>query len=409
MKTSTNSIKECRACYSKKIFNVISFGNLYLSDFVKTNKKPQKYPLALVLCQKCSLLQLRHTTPASLLYTDNYGYKSGINQTMKDQLKEIAEKSIEKVKNRKKKIIAIDIGANDGTLLRFYPKGVYKVAVEPIKKLAIESKKYTDITINDFFNYESFKKYLGNKKANIITAISCFYDIDNPNKFLHDITKILDEDGIFIIQQNYLKLMLEQNAFDNVVHEHLEYYSLTSLQNLLKKHNLEVFDVEVNNINGGSFRTYICFNGKRPISRSVNNLLRVEHKLNFSKKTIYEEFAKRVRHNKNILKKFIKQEIKKGKKIYVYGASTRGNTLLQYFDLNKKLIPYAVERNPEKWGKIIASVGIPIIPEEQARKEMPDYMLVLPWFFKEEFLKRETEYLKKGGHFIFPLPRFEIV
>ncbi|OGH23437.1 MAG: hypothetical protein A2629_00115 [Candidatus Levybacteria bacterium RIFCSPHIGHO2_01_FULL_41_15] len=409
MSTVNVAIKGCRACYSKRLLNVISFGNLYLSDFLKTNKKPPKYPLALVLCQNCSLLQLRHTTPPSLLYTDNYGYKSGINQTMKDHLKEIVLVSLRKLGKRKNKIIAVDIGANDGTLVSFYPKNVYKIGIEPIKKLAKECKDYSDIVINDYFNYPSYKKYLGNKKANIITAISCFYDIANPNKFLHDITKILKEDGIFVIQQNYLKSMLEQNAFDNVVHEHLEYYSLLSLQNLLKKHNLEVFNVEVNEINGGSFRTYICFRKKKPISESVKNLLMTEKRLNFDRKTIYKEFAKRVKENKNILKKFIKTEIKKGKKIYVYGASTRGNTLFQYFKLNKKLIPYAVERNPEKWGKKIASVGIPIISEQQARKDKPDYMLVLPWFFKEEFLKREKEYLEKGGHLIFPLPQLEII
>jgi len=409
MKTSRYAIKKCRACYSKKLLNIISFGNLYLSDFLKTNKKPPKYPLALVLCQNCSLLQLGHTTPPSLLYTDNYGYKSGINQTMKDQLKEIAEKSMRKLNNRKGKITAVDIGANDGTLLKFYSKAVYKVAVEPIKKFAKEAKKYANAVVNDFFRYESYKKVLKDKKADIITAISCFYDIDDPNKFLHDIAKILKEGGILVIQQNYLKLMLEQNAFDNIVHEHLGYYSLTSLQNLLDKNGFEVFDVELNNLNGGSFRTYIARENKRKIDDSVHKLLALEKKLKLNNIKTYNNFAKRIRENKKKIRDFIINEVKNGKKIYVYGASTRGNTLLQYFNLNKKLILYAVERNPEKWGKKIASLGIPIISEEEARKKMPDYMLVLPWFFKEEFLKREGDYLKKGGHFIFPLPKFEIV
>lgn len=410
MKTISVSIKECRACYSKRLLNVISFGNLFLSDFVKkTNKKPPRYPLTLVLCQKCSLLQLRHTTPPSLLYTDNYGYKSGINQTMRDHLREIAEKSLRKIKNRKGKIIAVDIGANDGTLLKFYPKNVYKVAVEPIKKLAKEAKKHADVIINDFFSHESYKKVLKDKKADIITAISCFYDIDNPNKFLRDITKILKDDGILVIQQNYLKLMLEQNAFDNVVHEHLEYYSLTSLQNLLKKNNLEVFDVELNNLNGGSFRTYVARKGKRRINDSVTKLLSLEKMSKLDNIKTYKDFAKRIKYNKKKVRNFISKEVDKGKKIYVYGASTRGNTLLQYFNLNNKLISYAIERNPEKWGKKIASVGVPIISEEQARKDHPDYMLVLPWFFKKEFLRRESKYLKEGGHFIFPLPYFKII
>jgi len=409
MRTSKYAIKRCRACYSKKLLNIISFGNLYLSDFVKSSKKPPKYPLALVLCQNCSLLQLKHTAPPSLLYTDNYGYKSGINQTMRDHLKEIVLKSLRKLGKRKGKIVAIDIGANDGTLLKFYLKNVYKVAIEPIKKFAKESKKYADVVINDFFTYESFEKHLNGRKADLITVISCFYDIDDPNKFLSDIDKALKNDGILVIQQNYLKSMLEQNAFDNIVHEHLEYYSLSSLENLLKRHGFEIFDVELNNLNGGSFRTYIARKGKRRINDSVTKLLSLEKMSKLNSIKTYKDFAKRIKYNKKKVRNFISKEVKKGKKIYVYGASTRGNTLLQYFNLNNKLIPYAIERNPEKWGKKIASIGIPIISEEQARKEMPDYMLVLPWFFREEFLKREEDYLKKGGHFIFPLPHLEIV
>lgn len=409
MKKPITPIRKCRSCNSINLTNIISLGNLYLSDFITGKNKTPKYPLILVLCEKCLLLQLKHTTPPALLYTDNYGYKSGINQTMRDHLKEIAENSIKKLKKPGKRIIAVDIGANDGTLLRHYPKSVYKVAIEPIKKFAKECKKNSDLVINDFFNYSSYYKNMRNKKANLITAISCFYDINNPNKFLHDITKILKEDGVFVIQQNYLVKMLTQNAFDNIVHEHLEYYSLLSLQNLLKRNGMEVFDIELRELNGGSFRTYIAFNKNRTVTNAVHEQENLEKLINLQRKKIYTDFAKRIKENKKIVVKFIKQQVALGKKIYVYGASTRGNTLLQYFKLDNTLIQKAVEKNPEKWGTKIASVSIPIISEEQARKEKPDYMLVLPWFFKEEFLKREKKYLEQGGRFIFPLPTFEIV
>lgn len=263
--------------------------------------------------------------------------------------------------------------------------------------------------INDFFNYDSYEKVIGNKKADIVTAISSFYDMEEPNAFVSDVAKILDEKGVFVIQQNYLVKMLTQNAFDNIVHEHLEYYSLLSLQNLLKRHSLEVFDLELRELNGGSFRTYIGFEGKRPISIKVYEQMELEKLIGLQRKKIYTDFAKRIRQNKKEVYAFIKKQVEEGRKIYVYGASTRGNSLLQYFDLDNKLIEKAVERNPEKWGAKIASVGIPIISEEQARAEKPDYMLVLPWFFKEEFLKREKVYLKSGGHFIFPLPKIEII
>jgi SAM-dependent methyltransferase len=401
-------IKKCRSCNSKNLISILSLGNQYLSDFVKINIKPKQFPLNMILCKQCFLVQLDYSAPTKYLYTERYGYKSGINQTMQDELKEIAQKALKKIKRTDEKIVAVDIGSNDGTLLKNYPKRIYRIGVEPITKFAKETKKYSDKVINDFFTYESFQKVLKNKKADIVTIISCFYDMEEPNKFISDVKKIMKEDGICIIQQNYLVGMLKLNAFDNIVHEHLEYYSLLSLNNLLDKHGLEVFDVELRQLNGGSFRTYICFKGKRKISKSVEKLNKYEKRLGLNKKTVYLDFAKRIKHNKKRLFEFIKKENKKGKTIYLYGASTRGNTLLQYFDLDNTLIKKAVERNPEKWDKIIASVGIPIISEQEARKDKPDYMLVLPWFFKKEFLKREKAYLKHG-HFIFPLPKFEVI
>lgn len=409
MTNKTPSIKKCRSCNSSEITPILSLGNLALSDFVTNDTKPPSFPLMLVLCKNCFLLQLKHTTPSSLLYTEHYGYKSGINQTMRNELKEIAEKALEKIDEHTKKILAVDIGANDGTLLKNYPSNVKTVGIEPVKKLAKECKEFADIVINDFFNYESYKEKLGDKKADIITAISCFYDMEEPNKFIKDIIKILDENGIFVIQQNYLVKMLTQNAFDNIVHEHIEYYSLISLQNLLKRHGLEVFDLELRELNGGSFRTYICYTGKRPISTAVYEQTELEKLIKLDRKKIYTDFSRRIKDNRKEVQNFIKEQLMKDKKIYLYGASTRGNTLLQYYKITNKQIPYAVERNPEKWGSKIASVGIEIISEEQARKEKPDYMLVLPWFFKVEFLKREQKYLNAGGHFIFPLPQFEII
>ena len=410
LKTHVNPRKTCRSCKSKKLIDVLSLGNQCLSDFLIDNKESPKYPLSLVLCEGCNLLQLKHTVPESALYTERYGYKSGINKTMRNELKEIAEKSLKKIKDQKvKEIIIVDIGANDGTLVSFYPKNTFRVALEPIKKFAIECKTHADIVINDFFNYQSYVQKLKAKKAHIITAISCFYDIDNPNQFLSGIKKILHKDGVFVIQQNYLVSMLEQNAFDNIVHEHLGYYSLLTLENLLKRHNLEIFDVELSPINGGSFRTYIGNRNSKPIEKSVNQLRIHEEKLNLNKTRIYRNFADRVDKNRDKLHKFMVNLVKKNKKVYAYGASTRGNTLLQFYNLDHKLIKAAVERNPEKWGKTISSVGIPIISEERARLEKPDYMLVLPWFFKEEFLIREKAYLKGGGHFIFPLPTLEVI
>lgn len=400
--------KKCRSCSSSNLTEIMSLGKQYLSDFSSANKKVIKSSLALVLCDDCSLLQLKHTVPAELLYTERYGYKSGINNTMKRELKEIANKSLSRL-GKKKNITVVDIGANDGTLLDNYSGEIFKIGIEPISKFAKECSRRANVVINDFFNYSSFFKKLKSKKADIVTVISCFYDMEQPNEVISDIKKILHKDGIIVIQQNYLVGMLKQNAFDNVVHEHLEYYSLLSLENLLSKHGLDVFDVEESGINGGSFRTYIARNGQRIISKAVKDMREAERKLDLENIKIYKKFAERVSLNGENLHKLILKLSKNNKKIFVYGASTRGNTLLQYTRLNSNLIKVAVERNPEKWGKKISSVGIPIISEEQARREKPDYMLVLPWFFKKEFLQREKKYLKSGGHFIFPLPKLEII
>jgi NDP-4-keto-2,6-dideoxyhexose 3-C-methyltransferase len=405
---NTNEIKKCRSCGSLKLINILSLGEQCLSDFLESNKKPEKYPLDLVLCSECDLLQLKNTVPKKLLYTPRYGYRSGINFTMKNELKRIVRASVEKIKSDKK-ITALDVGANDGTLLSFYPKNVFKVAVEPIKKFALECQKVTNITINDFFNYESYKATLKNTKASIITAISCFYDMEEPNKFVSDAQKILDKDGILVISQNYLVGMLENNAFDNVVHEHLEYYSLLSLENLIRKHDLEVFDVEKTQINGGSFVAFISHKNARPIEKSVFEWRKYEKEIKLNKLETYTDFAKRIKENSKNLFDLVTKLVNNKKTVYVYGASTRGNTLLQYYKLNNKLIKAAIERNPEKWGKRISSLNIPIISEAEGRKQKPDYMLVLPWFFKEEFLQREKNYLKSGGHFIFPLPEIQVI
>jgi len=406
---SEMKIKKCRSCNSKNLINIISLGNQYLSDFTKINRKPRSFPLSIVLCKKCFLVQLDYTTPAKYLYTERYGYKSDINQTMQNELKEITQKALKRIKTKTKDTVVVDIGANDGTLLKNYPKNIYRIAVEPITKFAKESQKNTNKVINDFFSYASYQKVVKDVKADIVTAISCFYDMAEPNKFIEDVKKIMKDDGIFIIQQNYLVEMLKQSAFDNIVHEHLEYYSLLSLNNLLEKHNLEVFDLEERELNGGSFRTYITTKGKRKITKAVLKMESQEKRLKLNNRKVYLNFAKKIKNNKEKILNFVKKESKKGKLIYLYGASTRGNTLLQYFKLDHTLIKKAVERNPEKWGKMISSMGIPIISEEQARKEKPDYMLVLPWFFKQEFLQREKKYLDNGGHFIFPLPKFTVI
>lgn len=407
--------KNCRSCGSSNLQDVLSLGNQYLSDFRSDNTLPPQYPLDLIICQDCMLLQLKETTPSHELYTDNYGYESGINGMIRSDLEDIVKNVIEVHKSDKESLanrVVVDIGANDGTLLSNYTKNdcyPTKLGIDPVPKFREKLKKHADYAHTDFFKKGIFESIFPDQKAAIITSVSMFYDLEEPNKFVQDIVDILAKDGIWLVQQNYLGTMLSQTAYCNICHEHIEYYSLYSFEKLIEKFGLEVFKVQQNNINGGSFRTFIAFKGAYPIDSSVQVMRDAENAQGLNKLDVYQEFAERVEDRASEAFNLVKDLVDQGKKIYIYGASTRGNTLLQASKFTVNELPYAVERNPGKWGKKIASLQIPIISEEEARKHQPDYMLVLPWFFFAEFIDREREYLERGGSFILPLPEVEVV
>jgi len=409
----------CRSCGSTNLTFVLSLGNQYVSNFVDSpSEDVPKAPLELVLCDVssggCGLLQLRHTVPPDLMFK-HYWYRSGINKTMRAALEDVASRAERLVKLSEGNIV-VDIGCNDGTLLRSYKTlGLKLVGFEPANNLAPYAEAGTTKIVNDYFSLEMYQKHFGRSKAKLITSIAMFYDLEDPNRFVQDVVGCLEYDGVWILQMSYLPSMLSQNAFDNICHEHLAYYSMASLRNLLDRHDLEIFDVELNDVNGGSFRVCVkhknCgYLGSGYESRDrLRQIDKLEEDMGLDRKRVYEEFASKVESLRNRLYQFIKTEHKKGRKIYVYGASTKGNTLLQYCHLDHSLIQAAAERNPDKWGKKTVGTLIPIISEEQARAERPDYFLVLPWHFLEEFIERERAFLDSGGRFIVPLPEFRLI
>lgn len=422
--STQNDIKKmtrCRSCGFEKLEDILSLGDLYVSNFIDDAELDtvRKYPLDLVLCNQknggCGLLQLRHTVSNEVLYR-NYWYRSGTNQTMTNDLHNIVD-SVRPFADLSREDYVIDIGCNDGTLLRAYGNdGPKRVGFEPARNLVPVAALNATKVINDFFNFGVWDKAFPGRKAKIITAIAMFYDLDHPNSFVADAAQCLHPEGVFVIQMSYLPLMLSQNAFDNICHEHLEYYSLLSLEHLLRRHGLEVFDVELNGVNGGSFRIYIkhAASGKtlhvpKGARDRVGQMRAEEERLGLNNRGVYDAFVKRVLDRKKQTLDFIKRENQQGKKIYIYGASTKGNTLLQFYGLDASLIPFAVERNQDKWGKKTIGSMIPIVSEEQARLDKPDYFLVLPWHFLKEFIEREQAFLKRGGKFIVPLPDFSIV
>jgi len=402
MRPKTKKIKHCLLCKNKKLKKIFSLGNLFVSNFVikRKIKKGIKAPLTLLHCENCSLIQLSHIAPQEIMYKRFYWYKSGITRTMREGLKGIFKDSLKYVKLFKKDLV-LDIGANDGTLLKNYKKKCLTLGCEPAKNLQKELKKNCDYRIENFWNLKQFHKIslkVGLPKPKIITAIGMFYDLEDPNSFIRDAALSLHDDGIFIAQLMCLKSMVAKNDIGNICHEHIEFYSLKSLKYLFEKNGLEIFKIEENDINGGSFRIY-C-------RKYSNGSIKLPYE-NVSK--MMKTFVKRVKMNKKIMTNFLNKKNKEGKKIYLYGASTKGNTLLQYYGINSKLVPFAAERSPDKWKKYTIGSGIKIISEKKARILNPDFFLITPWAFVKEFKKREVKWREKGGKFIVPFPKMKII
>ena len=394
---------KCRLCGSKDLIEAFSIGDQYINNFVSKEKVTEgiKAPLDLIMCNNCSLIQLRHTAPQELLYSRFYWYRSGVTDTMIRELRDVSE-TIENMIDLNKGDVVLDIGANDGTLLNTYSNPELNfIGCEPADNLINSLSKVTDYVMHDFWTYDNYKKYTkkwGMGKAKVITAIGMFYDLEEPNNFINDIAKALDKNGVFVAQLMCLSNMIDKNDLGNICHEHIEYYSLESLRYMFESNGLEIFKVDENNVNGGSYRIFARHFDKGSISFNENYSI-----------DDLQEFKSRIDSNRDKCVKFIKEEVKKGKTVYVYGASTKGNVILQYYGLGPDLITAASERSPEKWGKYTIGSGIPIISEEDARSAQPDYFLVLPWAFFDEFYIREAKWRSNGGKFIVPMPDFRVV
>jgi NDP-4-keto-2,6-dideoxyhexose 3-C-methyltransferase len=403
--------ESCRACGSRELLPLFSLGNHFVSDFVfkeEVLSGPQA-PIDLELCRSCTLVQMKHTAPQELLYKRHYWYRSGVTKTMREALRNITRR-IERDESLVPGDVVLDIGSNDGTLLRSYSvDGLIRVGVEPADNLVEEGGQGVNL-IHDFWNCETYLERFG-RLAKVITAIGMFYDLEDPNQFIGDIARALQIDGLFVAQLMCLKNMFNTNDVGNFCHEHLEYYSLLSLQKLFLKHNLQLVDIETNSVNGESYRLFVRrVDSTKPMAPGASQRLvdAFEADKQFHDPSFYQRFYERMEANKKRVVSFINQQVSQGKSVWVYGASTKGNTLLQYYGLSYPIIQGAAERSPEKWGKCTVGTGIPIYSEEYARSQRPDFFLVLPYAFLSEFVQREQDWLQSGGRFIVPLPEFRI-
>lgn len=359
----------------------------------------------------CGLVQTRHTVPGSILYR-SYWYRSGVNRTMTENLHGIAREA-EGLVSLEPGDLVVDIGCNDGTLLDGYQAQQLKyLGFDPSDVARYAREKGYEV-IGDFFSGRRLAERYPDQKAKAITSIAMFYDLEDPSAFVDDVASRLAEDGIWGMELHYLPLMLERNAFDAIVHEHLEYYSLAVLERLFAAAGLEAVAASVNDVNGGSIRLMIGHRGHHELRpehhQALQDLRLMEFELALDAPAPYEKFATGAETVRDDLAKLCRSLTEEGKTIHVYGASTKGNTILQYAGLDHNLIPYAADRNADKWGSRTIRTEIPIISEEDSRAMEPDYYLVLPWHFLDEFLERESAFFERGGRFIVPMPEVQIV
>ena len=403
-------MKKCRNCKRKNLIDLFSLGNLsFTGKFPKSkNTNIKKKQLGLVICANCSLVQLNKNFNLKYLYGPDYGYRTGINQTMTKHMRDIKEKLTKKTKLRSGDSV-LDIASNDATLLNFYNKNIVKVGIDPLVNKYLKYYKKINYKISDFFSAGKIIKKTKNK-FKIITALAVFYDAKDPNEFLNDVNKLLQRDGIFLLEQADLLSMIKFNTFDTICHEHLYYYSTKVIIDMVSKNNLRVFDIKKNKINGGSTQYFISRkDSKFKINyRSIKPVLREEKKYELDNKKTFIDFFKKINYIKLKTQKHLNSIVSKNKKIHGYGASTKGNVLLQYFNINKKYIKFIADRNPKKYNHYTPGTKIKIISEKKSRMLLPDYYFVLPWHFKKEILKREKKMINKGCKFIFPLPEYKI-
>ena len=404
------------------LVELFSLGDLYISDFLPKDASPrgEKIPLALGLAKESGLVQLMDSAPLDQMF-EQYWYRSGTNESMVEELKQIAT-STAKLMNLKPGEVFVDIACNDGTLLSFIDPAITRIGFDPAKNTYREADlNRFSLFINDYFSAKAHKESaFGDKKAKIVTTIAMFYDLEDPHSFVEDVKEIMDDNGLWVVQMSYLPLMLKQLAFDNICHEHIEYYSLEAFKYLLDKHDMKIVDCHLNDVNGGSFRVYIRKNQADPTTFAnapyrdvaearVESIFAYEKELNLKDPKIYMDFYKKSCDLRDQTLAFMRAEKAKGKKIWAYGASTKGNTLLQWWGIDSTLIDGIAERQPMKYGLKTVGTNIPIYSDEDMREAKPDYLFVLPWHFIESFVRREKEFLERGGKFILPCPRFEVI
>lgn len=411
--TAYAKLQRCRVSGSENLVSVLNLGNQALTGVFPANAATlvTAGPLELVWCPESGLLQLNHSYDVNEMYGDNYGYRSGLNQSMVDHLTRKV-RYLERLTLPKAGDTVLDIGSNDCTTLKAYAvAGLERVGIDPTGRKFRQYYPADVKLVPDFFSRDAYRSVTPNP-AKIVTSIAMFYDLDDPIQFAKEIESVLADDGVWHFEQSYMPSMLRLNSYDTICHEHLEYYSLAVVKHILDAAGLRLVDVVMNNINGGSFAVTATKAANRTLRANravIDWLLEQEDRMGLATPRPYRDFEERVFRHREDLSRLIKTLVADGNRVLGYGASTKGNVVLQFCGITAAEIPAIAEVNPEKFGRVTPGTHIPIVSEAEVRAMKPDYFLVLPWHFKEGIMRREQEYLARGGKFIFPFPEIEIV
>tara|TARA_A100001011_G_C14315959_1_gene847999 strand:- start:4405 stop:5688 length:1284 start_codon:yes stop_codon:yes gene_type:complete len=405
----------CKNCNKNKLDKIVKLEKQPISSVFFTKKKfnLKKYSLDLYQCRSCQLVQFSKLPPLSDMYGQTYGYRTSLSNLMINHMKNKYKKISKNKKIFKKGNYILDIGSNDATFLNFFAKrknlNLYGIDPSSAKFSKFYNKKINLIT--DFFSYENLRKKT-KKKENIknqfslITSFAMFYDVDKPNSFCRDIAKLLNKDGEWISEFSYLPLLLKNLTYDQICHEHVTYYTLTTFKKIIEKNGLKILDFSFNEINGGSIEVTCCkkTSKKKPNYQKINSIIKDEKKID---KHSYERLNMRIENTKKTLQSFVTSIGRKN--IIGYGAATKGNIVLNQCKFTEKDIPFICDANPYKFGKFTPGSNIPIISKDKMRKIQPKYLLVLIWSFRSEVIRQEKKYIENGGSLVFHLPILHIV
>lgn len=412
-------IERCRICGNANLLPVVSLGEQYLTGVFPRglHATPSKGPLELVACGRtqqgaeCGLVQLRQSYELTEMYGENYGYRSSLNASMVRHLKAKVEQLLARYPLPENALV-LDIGSNDGTLLSFYPEqGITAAGIDPTGQKFASYYRKDIVLIPEFFSGKIFRENFGSRRAQIVTSICMFYDLESPLDFMREVASILAPEGIWHFEMSYLPAMVKTLGYDTICHEHLEYYSLRQIKWMADRSDLKILNVDFNEMNGGSFAVTVALQSSSHSENrtAVEAILHEEETGGLATVEERRAFATTVAKHGAKLVRLLRDLKTQNRTVLGYGASTKGNVLLQHCHITRELLPAIAEVNADKFGCFTPGTNIPIISEAEAHALRPDYLLVLPWHFRDNILARESAFLSRGGKMIFPLPEIEIV